>query len=455
MDSGSGIDKRMAVDKDAAAASQISYMEALRAVLAQASLLQQTDTSAEIVSLADAVGRILAAPILADRDQPPFHRSTRDGYALRAEDLASAEAGHQLRLIGQLRAGEVWPTYRGALGAGEAVEIMTGAPIPPGADAVLMLEHAELDAFSSRLRPALGRKILTGANIVPRGAEAKQGEVLATPGTQIYAPHIALAASCGAANLSVYRQPRVAILTTGDELVDPDGSASSIATHQIYNSNAYSTAALVQAAGAISVQLPTARDQRESLASGIRAALDASTDADLLLLSGGVSMGKFDLVEEVLASFGAEFFFTGVRVQPGKPLVFGKIPAAAGIAARYFFGLPGNPISTMVTFALFVRPLLAALEGERNWQPYFVMARLSQQVHNVGGLTRFLPAWLDRGFDHADHNAALPEPTVTPIPWQGSGDVAANARANAYIVAPEDETCLAAGSYVRILLLDL
>ncbi len=449
------MDPRSAENIYAAGASQISYLEALHIVMEQAStLLQQPSPTHKTLPLIESVGRVLADPILADRDQPPFHRSTRDGYALRAEDLVTAETGTQLRLIGQLRAGEAWPEYRGALGVGEAVEIMTGAPVPPGADAVLMLEHAEFDAFSSRLRPTTGRTIVPGANIVPRGAEAKQGDVLATLGTRIAATHIALAASCGMATLTVYRQPRVAILTTGDELVDPNGSGSLIPTHQIYNSNAYSTAALVHAAGALSIRLPTARDQRESLTNSIRTALDTNSAADLLLLSGGVSMGKFDLVEEVLASFGAEFFFTGVRIQPGKPLVFGRIPAGAGMTARYFFGLPGNPISTMVTFALFVRPLLAALAGERNWQPSFVMARLSQEVRNTGGLTRFLPAWLDRGFGTED-SSALPEPTVTPIPWHGSGDLAANARANVYIIAPEQESCLAAGSYVRLLLLEL
>ncbi len=437
------------------AVAQLSFPEALTTVLSQAALsLQTSPPQQESLPLADSLGRVLAAPILADRDQPPIDRTTPDGYPVRAEDLNAAAPETQLRLIGQLRAGEAWPAYRGLLGAGEAVEIMTGAPLPAGANAVLMVEHAELDAFSSRLRPVVGRTLLPGANIVPRASEARLGDVLVAPGTRVGVAQIAVAASCGLSSLHVYRQPRVAILATGDELVEPTDSNTPIAPHQIFNSNSHSTAALLQLAGAIPLRLPTARDQRESLDSGIRTALHSDTSADLLLLSGGVSMGKFDLVEKVLSGLGAEFFFTGVRIRPGKPVVFGRIPAGT-MPARYFFGLPGNPLSTMVTFALFVRPLLAALAGEQQAQPSFVMARLSQQIRHPAGLTRFLPAWLDRSSVIPAAGSTLAEPTVTPIPWQGSGDLAANARANAYIVVPEEESFLAAGSYVRILLLQL
>lgn len=437
-------------------APNLSYLEALALVLAQSALVVQQPLPTEHLPLADCPGRVLAAPILADRDQPPFDRATRDGYALRAEDLKAATSGAQLRLIGQLRAGEAWPAYRGALAAGEAVEIMTGAPLPAGANAVLMVEHAEVDAFSSQLHPAEGRTLLSGANVVSRASEAHQGDVLASPGTRIGASQTAVAASCGLSRLPVYAQPRVVILATGDELVEPQDSHVPIAEHQIFNSNSHSITAQLHLAGAIPLRLPIARDQRESLTSSIRTALDPDTGADLLLISGGVSMGKFDLVKEVLSSFGAEFIFTGVRIQPGKPLVFGKIPAgnSSALPARYFFGLPGNPISTMVTFALFVRPLLAALTGDRHWQPSFVMARLHQDLRHPAGLTRFLPAWLDRSPASNQAGTSLAEPTVTPVPWQGSGDLAASARANAYIIVPEEQSFLAAGSYVRILLLN-
>ena len=443
----------------------LSFAQALAAVMAQSSLVvQQSSPALEMVSLADALGCVLAAPILADRDQPPFDRATRDGYAVRAEDLQGAGVGPPLRIVGQVRAGEAWPAHRSALVAGEAVEIMTGAPLPPGANAVLMVEHAEeiagTSADSASLRPAAGRTLLPGANVVPRASEARRGDALVASGTRLGAPHIAVAASCGLSSLPVYARPRVAILATGDELVEPDSepgaSSASIAAHQIYNSNSHSTAALVAQAGAIPLRLPIARDQREFLISGIRAALHPNLSADLLLLSGGVSMGKYDLVKEVLANLGAEFFFTEVRIQPGKPLVFGRIPARDDYPARYFFGLPGNPLSTMVTFALFAYPLLMALAGEREGQPFFAMARLTEDVRHAAGLTRFLPACLDRAPKHAPgfppENAQFAEPTVTPISWHGSGDLAANACANCYLVAPEDQPVLPAGSYVRILL---
>ncbi|HEX4022022.1 MAG TPA: gephyrin-like molybdotransferase Glp [Acidobacteriaceae bacterium] len=419
----------------------LSFAQALVSVAAQAALLLETSPAQEAVSLADSLGRVLAAPILADRDQPPFDRATRDGYAVRAADLVS---GQPLRILGQVRAGEAWPGDQPPLASGQAIEIMTGAPMPAGADAVLMVEHAERSPDNATLRPATGRVLAPGANFVPRASEARNGDCLAAPGTRMGVPHIAVAAGCGLTSLSVYARPRVAILATGDELVEPASPAAPIAAHQIYNSNSDSTAALVQLAGAIPVRLPIARDRHQDIADGIRAGLDA----DLLLLSGGVSMGKYDLVEEVLTGFDAEFFFTGVRIQPGKPLVFGRIPAGNIPAsnahpARYFFGLPGNPLSTMVTFALFVRPLLAALAGEKDWQPPFALARLTQDFQHAPGLTRFLPAWLD---------TTQAEPTVTPVPWHGSGDLAANARANCYLVAPEDLPLVPAGTYVRVLL---
>jgi molybdopterin molybdotransferase len=197
---------------------------------------------------------------------------------------------------------------------------------------------------------------------------------------------------------------------------------------------------LVQQAGGNPLRQGPARDDRKNLAASIRLSLEA---AELLLLSGGVSMGKFDLVEEVLAGMDAEFFFTGVKMQPGKPVVFGRLPATSARPARYFFGLPGNPVSTMVTFRVFVAPLLAVLAGERNWQPKIAMAKLVEEFRTKPGLTRFLPAHL---------NTALPIPAVTPVRTQGSGDLAANARANCYLIVPEDCELLRADEMVRVLL---
>ena len=286
---------------------------------------------------------VLAEAVQADRDQPPFARSTRDGFACRAADL---EGGAPVEVTGSLRAGDAATIE---VNSGEAVEIMTGAPVPAGADCVVMVEHVERQA--DRLRLAPGRSIAPGENIVPMGAEARAGAVIVPAGTRLFPAQIAAAAACGAAHLSVFARPRVAIVATGDELVEVDQKPL---PQQIRNSNSYSLAAQVVAAGAEPVRLPIARDERKHLEGIIHDGLES----DLLLLSGGVSMGKYDLVEEVLLSLGAEFFFTGALIQPGKPVVFGKL------GERYFFGLPGNPVSTMVTFSLFVEPLLGALCGD-------------------------------------------------------------------------------------------
>jgi molybdopterin molybdotransferase len=232
----------------------------------------------------------------------------------------------------------------------------------------------------------------------------------------------------------------VAVLATGDELVEPEEQPL---PYQIRNSNGYSLAAQILAAGGDPLQFPIARDERAALDAILHQALDA--DVDLLLFSGGVSAGKYDLVEEVLLTLGAEFFFTGVLIQPGKPVVFGRLPSKG--TQRYFFGLPGNPVSTMVTFSLFVQPLLAALAGEPFRYPRFAQARLEVSHHGKTGLTRFLPAVL-----RADPGQPSTEPSVLPIPWKGSGDLANTSQANCFLVVPANRDSLDAGETVTILL---
>ena len=439
----------------------ISFAEACSIVAAHASgILATGGFEAVHCDLTRDLGRRLAEPLIADRDQPPFPRVTRDGYAVRSRDMTT---GMPLRIVGQLRAGEAWPSGSPPVAAGEAVEIMTGAPLPPGADAVLMVEHAQESVGESGgnhgaevplrrfVHPLAGRTLTSGENVVPEGSEARRGDILLEPGSRLEPEHLALAASCGFLSLSVYASPSVAILATGDELVDASAQMPSLATtsgnqqsairsHQIYDSNSHALAALVQQAGGTALRQRPARDQLDDLAACVRRGLQA---APLLLLTGGVSMGKFDLVEEVLAAMGAEFFFTGVKMQPGKPVVFGRVPATSDRPARYFFGLPGNPVSTMVTFRVFVEPLLAGLAGERNWQPHIAMANLAAEFRTKPGLTRFVPARMDT-------SSLLP--TVTPIRTQGSGDLAANARANCYLIVPEDCELLGANQRVRVLL---
>jgi len=397
----------------------------------------------ELVELLEAVGQILAEPVLADRNFPPFPRAMRDGYALRAADLSqlTAQLPATLDVIGEIKAGAGKDAIP-VLQSGQSAAIMTGAPAPPGADAVVMVEHTSRQGDRVQIMKA----VAAGDNIVPAGSEAKRGERLLSPGLRLDYAAIAVAASAGRSRLLVYRRPQVAILATGDEIVDIDVPPTA---SQIRNSNSYSLAAQVQAAGGEPVLLPIAPDEparlRELIADGL--------ESDLLLLAGGVSMGKYDLVEQVLAEFQAEFLFTGVQIQPGKPAVFGRAPCGGGRLSReevaspashvYFFGLPGNPVSTMVTFELFARPMLEALAGMTPHKLIFLNARLKSEIKTKLGLKRFLPAILSGEFEQTEVELAR---------WQGSGDVAAMARADCYIVIPPDRERIAPGEWVPVLM---
>ncbi len=416
----------------------LGFVEALEVVLRHA-VKAQVPGGVERVALLASAGRVLAEEVGADRDQPPFDRATRDGFAVRAEEWTS---GKKLSVVGQVRAGEAWSGVN--LASGEAIEIMTGAAVPIGADAVVMIEHAEQGA--GQVWAVGGRGLRVGENIVGRGSEARRGDVLLPAGTAMGAAEIALAAACGWAEIAVHQRPVVAIVATGDELVEVDQTPED---QQIRNSNGYALAALVEAAGGWPRRLEFARDTltdvRERVAEGRK--------SDLLLLSGGVSAGKYDLVEEVLAEFGAEFFFTGVKMQPGKPVVFGRLRKSELASQRvsesaderewtYFFGLPGNPVSTQVTFHCFVEPMLRAMCGAGVGAPNFVQATLAEDVSGKLGLTRLLPGFLRRD---------LERPEVRLVGWQGSGDLAANARANCYAVLPDGRD-LNAGDVITVLL---
>jgi molybdopterin molybdotransferase len=383
----------------------------------------------ELVELLDAAGQILAEPVVADRNFPPFRRATRDGFALRAADLAHLPA--TLEVIAEIKAGASLVESAIRVGPGQAASIMTGAPAPEGADAIVMVEYTSREGN----HVSVSRGVGSGDNVVPVGSEAKRGERLLEPGIRLDHAAIAVAASVGRSHLLVYSKPQVAVLSTGDELVEievPPGP------NQIRNSNSYSLAAQIKEAGGQPALLPIARDEslrlRELIADGL--------ESDLLLLTGGVSMGKYDLVEQVLAEFGAEFFFTGARIQPGKPIVFGRIPASGDSDATYFFGLPGNPVSTMVTFELFARPMLEALAGMTARKLVFLHARLKSDIKTKTGLKRFLPAVISGEFEHAEVELAR---------WEGSGDIASTARANAYIVIPPDRERIPAGEWVAVL----
>lgn len=389
----------------------------------------------ELLGILDAQGRVLAEAIHADRDFPPFPRATRDGYAIRAADLAELPA--ELQIIGEIKAGGTPSSL--SVEAGQAAAIMTGAPAPSGADAVVMVEHTS----RAGERVQVTRRVAANENIVAAGAEAKRGDKLLAPGVRIGYAEIAVAASVGRSRVLVHARPRVAVLSTGDEVVDIDVPPG---PNQIRNSNSFSLAAQIQAAGGEAVVLPIAPDERNRL----RELLVEGLEADLLLIAGGVSMGKYDLVEQALAELNAKFFFTGAQIQPGKPVVFGRVPCGADTLVResqvehkYFLGLPGNPISTMVTFELFTRPVLEALAGIASRNLVFTHAKLKSEIRTRTGLKRFLPAILSGEFEQS---------VVELAGWQGSGDIASVARANCYAVIPPDRERIEAGEWVAVLL---
>jgi molybdopterin molybdotransferase len=374
----------------------------------------------ETVPLEQAHGRVLAEDVTADRDLPPFHRAIRDGYALRAADLTALPA--VLRCVGEIPAGR---HFEGVVNPGECVSIMTGAPVPAGADAVVMLEHTQALGDDVEIRC----DVQPWENIVRQGSEAGVGVRVLPRGRRLHPAEIGLLATVGTASVAVYEQPRVAILPTGDEVVPVSQQPQ---WFEIRNSNALSLAAQVTAAGGLPVQLDIAPDRKDVL----RERIEQGLDSDLILLSGGVSMGKFDLVEEVLAELGAEFFFQGVAIRPGKPLVFGRI------RRRFFFGLPGNPVSTFVTFELFVRPALALLGGAAFEPPVFLRARLAKPCRQKTGMTMFMPARV--GVQNGD-------PVVELVGWQGSGDLVGIAAANCFLVIHPDQTELTPGDWVDVM----
>src|SRR5712692_4513385 len=372
------------------------------------------------VSVWEALGLVLAQEVKTDREYPPFDRSTRDGYALRSKD-ATPDA--RLKCVGEIKAGD---TVREGLAAGTCLQIMTGAAVPAGADAVVMIEHTSREGDLVRFE----RAAQPGQNIVPRGSEAAAAQTILTTGMRLGYAELALAAQVGAVQLQCAQRPRVAILSTGDEVVLIDEKPGEF---QIRNSNSVSLAAQVRIAGGEPVVLGNAADRIEDLGEKIERGLKE----DALVLSGGVSMGKYDLVESALKAMGAEFFFDAVAIRPGKPAVFGMCQG------KPVFGLPGNPVSTMVTFELFVAPAIDLLSGAEARALPLVGARLTEALNERPGLTHFLPA-------HIEWHGAAPE--VKALKWQGSGDITALGKANCFLVVPAEKEKIGAGEMISVLL---
>lgn len=399
----------------------LSFVDARRKVITITKNLPHTP-AVERAGLESAPGRILAENIIADRDYPPFDRAARDGFAVRSADCR--EPGATLRIIGEVRAGSA---PERAVGSGECMQIMTGAAMPAGADAVVMIEQTRPGGSSNEI--VIERSAQAGMNFVPRGTEARAGDVILRPGMRLGDAESSLAAQVGCAELIVYRQPRVAILSTGDEVVEVETEPGPF---EIRNSNSVALAAQCRAAGGEPVLLGNAPDRADEL----RKLIERGLAEDILVMSGGVSMGKYDLVEGVLRELGAEFFFDAVDIRPGRPAVFGVC------RGKPVFGLPGNPVSTMVTFELFVVPAIDILGGSEPRPLPLLKARLAKPVEKKAALTHFVPALLEW---------AQGEATVTELAWQGSGDIGTVARGNCYLVVPQAKLKLVAGEWVDVL----
>ena len=397
----------------------LSYVEARHKVVTVV-LARGPRTPVESLPLERGLGRVLAERIMADRDYPPFDRSTRDGFAVRTADVASAPA--TLTLAGEIRAGQ---TFSGHVAAGECVQIMTGAAVPAGADAVVMIEHTRMAGGSV----VVERTAVQGQNIVPRSSEAKAGQQLLLAGMRLGYAELAIAGQVGHTPVRVHRRPRVALLSTGDEVVAIEKTPGPV---EIRNSNCLSLAAQVELAGGEPVPLGNVPDREPEL----RAMMERGLEADVLVMTGGVSMGKYDLVEGVLSGLGAEFFFDAVAIRPGRPAVFGYC------RGKPVFGLPGNPVSTMVTFELFAAPGIDVIGGSAPRPLPFFKAKLVAPVRQKAGVTHFLPAvifWSEG------------VPQVRELSWKGSGDIVAVAQANAFLVMPGEQLEWAAGEWVDVL----
>jgi molybdenum cofactor synthesis domain-containing protein len=390
-------------------------------------ILRHTPTlDEEEIKLAQAVGRVLRRDCVADLDLPPFDRARMDGYALRAAETEAAipERPVRLRAIGEAAAGRA---FNDRVDAGEAVRIMTGAPVPPGADAVEKIEVIRVldDGLIEIEAP-----VKPGQFITPRGVEARAGDVVVKSGERIMPSVAAALASFGCARLKVSRKPRLALLSTGTELVEVEERPG---PSQIRNSNTYSLAGYAQAAGAEVSSAGIAPDDFDATRAAISEALSKS---DVVMLSGGVSMGDYDLVKPALGDLGAEVLVEKVAMHPGKPTVFAKL------GEKIVFGLPGNPVSVAVSFHLFARPALLKMQGASDVHLPRMRAYASRPVKGAPPRRSHQPARLVIRDGRAE---------AEPLKWSGSSDLVAFMRADCLIVVPEDRQGLNEGELVEVI----
>lgn len=401
----------------------IPVSEAIRIVVAQAQPL-----ATEIVSIEGACGRLLAQDIVADSDLPPFDRSQMDGYALRASDVQSVPA--KLKIVGESAAGRGW---HNELKPGEAVRIMTGAPVPAGADSVQQVELTrEANLPNGDAEVEVLEAVTLGRSIVVRGSEIKAGETVLRAGERINAATMAVLASFGCAEVSVSRRPKVAVLATGSELVPV---AQKPGQDQIRDSNNFTISAYAELAGAAVERLPLAGDDTNLLKQQIVAAAERN---DVVITSGGVSVGVYDFTKPALRELGATIYFERVALRPGKPTVFARLPNGT-----LFFGLPGNPVSVSVTFNLFARPALLMMQAAKETSLRADWAVLASKVKGALERESYLPATLS-----TDDEGRL---TASPLKWGGSSDFVGFVRATALIVVAADTGMVEAGTKVRVL----
>lgn len=377
----------------------------------------------ELVPLFEALGRILRQAVVADMDLPPFDRAQMDGYAIKTEDTSTVPV--KLRVIGEVAAGA---SFSGAITAGQAVKIMTGAPVPPGADAVQRVERTESNGDGV----LVNESVRVGENIAPRASQVRRGEVVLAPGTRIGPAEMAVFASFGCREVRVSRRPLIGIISTGTELVDVAATPS---PSQIRDSNSFSVFSYLEMVGAEAISLGIAADDERLIERKVREALDVF---DALIITGGVSMGDYDLVKTVLRRIGATIFFETVRIHPGKPTVFAKV------GDKPIFALPGNPVSVAVTFLIFVYPALNLMVAKRDRFLPTIDAHLSEDAKHAPDRRSYLPGELR--FSEGKVEAQ-------PIPWTGSSDLVAFTRANALIVVPEGIKSIKKGELCKTVIL--
>lgn len=390
-------------------------------------ILENTPTLAECeVAIPHALGHVLAEDIRADMDMPPFDKSAMDGFAVRSADVRNTPV--ELEIIEEIPAGK-FPTKK--ITKGKTSRIMTGAPLPEGADAVVMVEHTEHCASPNLVR--ILKAVDKGKNVCMKAEDIRKGEIVLRKGTLLRPPEIGILAAVGKKSVLVFRKPTIALLTTGNELVN-------VSSHpepgQIRDSNSYSLSAQALRRGLCPVYLGISRDNPDEL----RKMFTKGFEHDIFIFTGGVSVGEYDYSEKALADLDARILFNRVAIKPGKPIVFARKNNTL------IFGLPGNPVSTYVTFEVFAYPAIRKMMGHQEPLPQTQRARLLADIRKTSERTQYLPGLL---------TTAAPETStqwcVTPIEWHGSADLFSIAKANCFIIVPANSVPLERDSFVEVL----